>query len=90
MATITFAQPKRIPARKRLRILSVWLASAFAMATLGGADGTQAADFPLPTFTGRDGMMPAQASPAAGKKASLAPKQRKVRCGGPGVPDCPE
>lgn len=75
------------------RTLTVCLAAGLAVAVLGGANRSDAAGFAVPAFTENGDIVLAQASPAPDKKAdSQKPKKSKrraVRCGGPGLPDCP-
>jgi hypothetical protein len=73
-----------------MRLPSVWLASALALAAFGCPDRTEAAGLALPSFAARDGIVPAQASPAPDRKAKPKTKKRKVTCGGPGLAPCPK
>jgi hypothetical protein len=75
------------------QILSVIIASGFAGASLGGVGSSEAAGLIVPTLPIGAAVLQTQASPAPDKKAkSMKPKkkkQRAIRCGGPGYPDCP-
>lgn len=87
---MTIAQPSRLATKRRL--LSVCLASGLAVAAFGGADRSEAAGLAVPTLAAQSSLVPVQASPDTGKKAESQKKKSKrraVRCGGPGLPDCP-
>lgn len=88
---MTIAQPSRLATKGRL--LSVCLASGLAVAALGGADRSEAAGLAVPTLAAQSGLVLVQAVPDTGKKAESQQKKkskrRAVRCGGPGLPDCP-
>lgn len=75
------------------RVLAVSLAAGLAVAHLGGSSGADAAGIALTEVTVHHGIVPVQTSPAPDKKAeSQKPKKNKrraLRCGGPGLPDCP-
>jgi hypothetical protein len=69
------------------KVLSVLFASGFACAALAGR--SEAAGFAAPTIAVPDNTVLAQASPETDKMAKANTKKRKIRCGGPGLPDCP-
>jgi hypothetical protein len=93
---MTFAQTSR-SGRQRWIVLSLCLGSGLAVAALGAADRVEAAGLAAAAFTAPHGVVLAQAGPGSGKgaKAEKAekqprkPKRRAVRCGGPGLPECP-
>ena len=81
-------------------VLSVCLAAGFAVAAWGGgAERSEATGLTVPGFAARDGIVLAQKSPEtdkqeADKKAKSEEQPRKtkrraIRCGGPGLPECP-
>jgi hypothetical protein len=88
---MALAQRKRVWAKTR--VLSIGLASGLAVAALGGPDGSEAASLMDRTLAARGDIVLAQTSPAPDRKAeSQKPKKTKrraIRCGGPGLPDCP-
>ena len=90
---VTMACAQRNCVEAKRRVLSVCLASGLAVATLGGSASSEAASLAVPTLAARGDIVPAQASPEPDKKAgSQKPKKTKrraIRCGGPGLPDCP-
>jgi hypothetical protein len=103
---VTMASSQSNGGGKNERIaLSLCLAAGLAVAAWGGGAGrSDAAGFPVPGHTARDGIVLAQKGPAtdkqdsdkdeADKKAksedqSRRPKRRAIRCGGPGLPECP-
>jgi hypothetical protein len=89
---MTIAQPSR--PRAKMRSLFLCLAAAFAVMVLQGAR-SEAAGLTAPPLSGRSGAVPAQAIPETDKKTQTQstekkkPKKRAIRCGGPGLPDCP-
>jgi hypothetical protein len=85
-------------------VLSVCLAAGLAVAAWGaGAGRSEAAGFAAPEFTARGGIVSIQTAPKADKSetdkkaksteeglpAKKIIKRRAIRCGGPGLPDCP-
>jgi hypothetical protein len=83
--------------RKRWVVLPVCLASALAITALGVAGRGEAAGLTVPAFAARDGIVLAQTTTGSDKgaksekteKQPRKPKRRAVRCGGPGLPECP-
>jgi hypothetical protein len=74
-------------------VLTVCLAAGLAVAAWGGcADRSEAAGLSVPRLAARDGIVLAQTSDQADKKptSGKTKKRRSVRCGGPGLPDCPK
>jgi hypothetical protein len=75
------------------RFLSTCLAAGLAAALAGTADHSDAASLAIPATGAHGDLVLAQASPAPDKKTesqkSKKTKRRAVRCGGPGLPDCP-
>jgi hypothetical protein len=77
--------------------MSLCLGSGLAVAALGAADRGEAAGLTVAPFNAPHGMVLAQAGPGSdrGAKSEKAekqprkPKRRAVRCGGPGLPECP-
>jgi hypothetical protein len=85
--------------------LSLCLAAGLAVAAWGADAGrSEAASLSVPALTARDGIVLAQKSPATDKQDSdkdeadkkaksedqtRRPKRRAIRCGGPGLPECP-
>jgi hypothetical protein len=84
-------------ARKRRIVLSLCFAAGLAVAALGAAGRGEAAGLTVPAFAARDGIVLAQATTGSDKgakseksqKQARKPKRRAVRCGGPGLPECP-
>jgi hypothetical protein len=93
VGTMALAQANRVGTKSG--ILTVCFAAGLAAAVLGAADRCDAAGLALPALAahGDRNVVLAQANPAPDKKAdSQKPKKTKrraVRCGGPGLPDCP-
>jgi hypothetical protein len=93
VGTMVVAQANRLATKSG--VLTVCLAAGLAAAVLGAADRSDAAGLAFPAFSahGDRDVVLAQAGPAPDKKAdSQKPKKSKrraVRCGGPGLPDCP-
>ena len=93
---MTFTQTS-CSARKRRIVRSLCLASGLAVAAFGAADRGEAAGLTVPAFAARDGIVLAQATTGSDKgaksekseKQPRKPKRRAVRCGGPGLPECP-
>jgi hypothetical protein len=75
------------------RLLAVSLAAGLGVALLDSHSRADAAGIAVSTFAARGEIVLAQATPVPDKKAdSQKPKKSKrraVRCGGPGLPDCP-
>jgi hypothetical protein len=90
---MTFAQPSRLGTKRR--ILSLCLAWGLAVAALGAADpGEAAGPAVVPSLAAHSGLVLTQAGPEADKATkpdkSKKTKRRAVRCGGPGLPECPK
>jgi hypothetical protein len=91
MVTMAFAQQSYVGTR--VWVLSVSLASGLGVAALGGSVSGEAAGLAVPTIAARSAIVLAQTSPAPDKKAesqkAKKTKRRAIRCGGPGLPECP-
>jgi hypothetical protein len=81
----------RVGTRKQL--VAVCVAAGLGFTVLDGPSRAEATGFAVPTLSARDGIVLAQTTAEPGKKAeSQKPKKTKrraIRCGGPGLPDCP-
>jgi hypothetical protein len=74
--------------------LTVCFASGLAVVGWAGTGRGEAASLPATTHAAHRDIVPVQSGPAPEnkpepKKKTKKTKKRAIRCGGPGLPDCP-